>query len=214
MNRDDVQQWTAALAATVALAGLAGCDRSQGGNTQPVALHESASSDLIAGLPLGDVAGAAESKLAPSISNPYESNPQAIASGHELFVRMNCAGCHGYDAKGGMGPNLTDTYWRYGGVPADVFKSIYEGRPQGMPAWNPALPPDDIWKLVAYIESLGGTFPANAYQASLQGDRPGDNFPPEVTNTLAGGSRETNRASSPNATSSPPQARPDAGGKP
>ena len=214
MKRKAVQHWTAALVATAALAGLAACDRSQGGSTQVAAQNASVDPNLIGNLPLGDVAGAAMSRLAPSISNPYESNPQAIASGHELFVRMNCAGCHGYDAKGGMGPNLTDTYWRYGGVPADVFKSIYEGRPQGMPAWNPALPPDDIWKLVAYIESLGGTFPANAYQAVLQGDRPGDNFPPEVVNTLSSGSKQASSGSSPNATSSPPEARPDAGGKP
>jgi surfactin synthase thioesterase subunit len=25
-----------------------------------------------------------------------------------------------------------------------------------MPAWNPALPPEEIWKLVAYLQSLGG----------------------------------------------------------
>jgi cytochrome c oxidase cbb3-type subunit 3 len=209
-----LRRWSAAFCATAALAGLSACDRSQGGSTQVAAQHAGVDSNVIGNLPLGDVAGAAISKLAPSINNPYESNPQAIASGHELFVLMNCAGCHGYDAKGGMGPNLTDTYWRYGGVPADVFKSIYEGRPQGMPAWNPALPPDDIWKLVAYIESLGGTFPANAYQASLQGDRPGDNFPPEVVNTLSAGSKQASSGSSSNATSSPPEARPDAGGKP
>ena len=31
-----------------------------------------------------------------------------------------------------------------------------------MPAWNPALPPEEIWKLVAYVESLGGAYPACA----------------------------------------------------
>ena len=61
---------------------------------------------------------------------------------------MNCAACHGYDLKGGMGPDLTDTYWRYGGSPADIYKSIFEGRPQGMPAWGRALPPAMIWKVV------------------------------------------------------------------
>jgi hypothetical protein len=79
-----------------------------------------------------------------------------------------------------MGPNLTDSGWRYGGVPASIFSSIYEGRPQGMPAWNPALPPQDIWKIVAYIQSLGGTYSADQYQASLQGDRRGDNLPAPV----------------------------------
>jgi mono/diheme cytochrome c family protein len=89
------------------------------------------------------------------------STPEAVASGKVLFVKMNCAGCHTYTGKGFMGPDLTDTYWRYGGAPDDIFRSIYEGRPQGMPAWGKALPTDQIWDLVHYIASLpvheGGT---------------------------------------------------------
>ena len=135
-------------------------------------------------MPLGDVAGAAQSTLAAQFPNPYGNDPQAVQQGHDLFVQMNCAGCHGYGAKGAMGPNLTDGYWRYGGVPASIFKSIYQGRPQGMPAWNPALPPDEIWKIVAYIQSLGGSYPASQYQAGLQGDHQGDNVAPEVAPTL------------------------------
>ena len=56
-----------------------------------------------------------------------------------------------------MGPDLTDTEWRYGGLPVQIYKTIRDGRPQGMPAWGVALPPDDIWKLVAYVQSFGGT---------------------------------------------------------
>ncbi|MDQ6779877.1 MAG: c-type cytochrome [Candidatus Eremiobacteraeota bacterium] len=135
-------------------------------------------------VPLGDVAGAAQSNLSAQIPNPYGRDPQAVQQGHELFIKMNCAGCHGYGAKGAMGPNLTDGYWRYGGVPASIFNSIYQGRPQGMPAWNPALPPQDIWKLVAYIQSLGGSFRADQFQAWLQGDQRSDNVPVEVSATL------------------------------
>lgn len=81
----------------------------------------------------------------------------SVATGHTLYVKMNCAGCHTYTGKGWMGPDLTDTYWRYGGEPRDIYRSIYLGRPQGMPAWGQALPPDQIWALVHYIRSL----PAN-----------------------------------------------------
>lgn len=90
-------------------------------------------------------------------SNPFGTDPHAVQEGKKLFSQMNCAGCHGYGATGGMGPNLTDTAWRYGGAPIDIYKSIYEGRPQGMPAWGTSLPPQTIWQLVSYIESLGGT---------------------------------------------------------
>jgi cytochrome c oxidase cbb3-type subunit 3 len=215
MNGSSWRALTWVGATALSLATLAACHRSQAGSTTTAPARPGVSSDTIAALPLGDVAGAVQNTVAPTVSSPYESNPQAVAQGHELFVLMNCAGCHGYDAKGGMGPNLTDTYWRYGGTPASIFKSIYEGRPQGMPAWNPALPSDDIWKLVAYIQSLGGTFPASAYQAALQGDRAGDNVAPEVRNTVpANAEGMPHAASSSTATTSPAEARPDAGGKP
>ena len=208
---------SAALAAALlAAAALPGCEGAQGGSTAPPPANSAPSVESIAAVPLGDLAGAAESTLGASIPNPYHDNPEAAQQGHELFVRMNCAGCHGYGATGGMGPNLTDTYWRYGGTPVAVFKSIYEGRPQGMPAWDRSLPPEEIWKLVAYIESLGGTYSAAQYQASVQGDRVGDNVAPEVRPTLRGRAA----ASAPSAQSQSPaatpnaQARPDAGGAP
>lgn len=121
-------------------------------------------------MPTGDIAGAAASTAGQVFANPYGNDPGAIQEGRRLFGAMNCAGCHGYQLKGGMGPDLTDTYWRYGGSPAAIYQSIYQGRPKGMPAWGAALPPAEIWKIVAYIESNGGTTPPEAYQAGLQGD--------------------------------------------
>jgi cytochrome c oxidase cbb3-type subunit III len=197
-----------------ALLALAGCDRMQGGSTVATKPEkESPSMEAIAAVPLGDVAGAHKTTTAAIQDNPYAHNAQAVQQGEELFVRMNCAGCHGYGAKGGMGPNLNDRYWRYGGTPVQIFKSIYEGRPQGMPAWNPALPPDEIWKLVSYVQSLGGTFPADAYQAWVQGDVPGTQFPPESASTLPPDAARL-KPQNETATSSSPEARPDAGGKP
>jgi cytochrome c oxidase cbb3-type subunit 3 len=53
-----------------------------------------------------------------------------------------------------MGPSLRDTLWYYGGDDPSIFASITEGRQHGMPAWGSKLPRDQIWKLVAYIQSL------------------------------------------------------------
>jgi cytochrome c oxidase cbb3-type subunit 3 len=53
-----------------------------------------------------------------------------------------------------MGPPLNNTGWRYGGAPADLYRSIHDGRPGGMPAWGGRLPPDQIWKLVTYLQTL------------------------------------------------------------
>lgn len=125
---------------------------------------------VLARVAIGDIAGALDNTLDATIKNPYHGDMAAIKEGHDLFVGMNCAACHGYDLKGGMGPDLTDSYWRYGGAPADVYKTIFEGRPQGMPAWGRTLPPPLIWKVVAYIESKGGGFPAALADKARQGD--------------------------------------------
>ncbi len=122
-------------------------------------------------VPVGDTAGTAKVPAPAFDENPLADDPTAVAEGHKLFLSMNCAGCHGYGAKGGMGPNLTDSYWRYGGTPALIYKSILDGRPQGMPEWGVSLPRRSIWQLVAYIQSLGGTVPANMAAAVNSGDQ-------------------------------------------
>jgi cytochrome c oxidase cbb3-type subunit 3 len=153
--------------------GLGACGGSEGGSTPGPPASGLPSEDVVAAVPMDHVAGLTDSTaLARSIRNPYAGNEQAIEAGHALYTKMNCAGCHAYNAKGNMGPNLTDTYWRYGGFPIDIYKSIHDGRAQGMPAWGSALPPQEIWKLVAYIQSLGGSFavdgePRNAQRSEL-----------------------------------------------
>jgi cytochrome c oxidase cbb3-type subunit 3 len=125
---------------------------------------------ILSRVAIGDLAGIGNNTLDATFRNPYATDMAAIKEGNDLFVSMNCAGCHGYDLKGGMGPDLTDTYWRYGGSPADIYKSIFEGRPQGMPAWGRSIPPTMIWKVVAYIESKGGAFPGRLADRARQGD--------------------------------------------
>lgn len=55
---------------------------------------------------------------------------------------------------GGMGPPLSDDAWIYGSEPAQVYISIMQGRPEGMPAWSSMLPQRTAWELVSYIETL------------------------------------------------------------
>jgi cytochrome c oxidase cbb3-type subunit 3 len=141
----------------------------------------------ISSIPLGDVAGAAPNTRGPTIVNPYINDAQAVQQGKQLYTEMNCGGCHGSSGTGGQGggvPDLTDRYWRYGGTPVMIYKSIYEGRPQGMPAWHPALSSEAIWKLVAYVVSLGGAVPASMTQANIQGDRAGQNVAPDASPTV------------------------------
>jgi len=159
---------------------LSACNRFEGGGTTPPPKNGTPGAAILDSTPLGQIAGAPGSVEAMSTPNPYEGNSQAVAQGKQLYLRMNCAGCHAYDGTGNMGPDLTDSYWRYGGLPVQIFKTIQDGRPQGMPAWGKALPADDIWKLVAYIESLGGTVAVKDYATARQGDQPGEQTAPEA----------------------------------
>ena len=88
------------------------------------------------------------------LRNPHEGDAAVARSGALLFTAMNCDGCHGPDASGAVGPNLGDRRWRYGGADAEVFMSIYYGRPKGMPAFGGALGTDGVWTLVTYLRSL------------------------------------------------------------
>jgi len=121
-----------------------------------------AGASALQAIPLGappgeplDAAGGA----AASVRNPFEGNAGAVAKGKALFGAMNCVYCHASGGAGLMGPPLNTRGWRYGGTPAQIYNSIHDGRPQGMPAWGQRLPPEDIWRIVAYIESLGGAEP-------------------------------------------------------
>ena len=99
-------------------------------------------------------AGLAQSGRWASLRNPYEGDRQRTAEGAKLFVSYNCIDCHGADGAGAMGPSLADGRWHFGGNPGEVFQSIYEGRPDGMPSWGGRIPDDQIWRLVSYVRSL------------------------------------------------------------
>lgn len=163
------------------LIAAAGCRPFQGGSTTgPSQAANGIPQRTIDTVPLGQIAGKPQAVAALSTRNPYEGSPQAVQEGKELFIRMNCAGCHAYGGKGNMGPDLTDAYWRYGGLPIQIYKTLEEGRPNGMPAWSAALPPDDLWKLVAYIQSLGGAVSVSDYQHARQGDHSNTQVAPEA----------------------------------
>lgn len=101
--------------------------------------------------PVGPIPGGG---VPPAIVSPYANDASALEAGRRLFGQFNCGGCHGEHGGGGMGPSLRDETWIYGHSPAQLFDSISQGRAHGMPAWGTRLPPQQIWILVAYVESL------------------------------------------------------------
>lgn len=94
----------------------------------------------------------------------YQGNAAAIAKGQQLYSSMNCVGCHAHGG-GSMGPALMDDQWRYGGRIDQVATSIYEGRPNGMPAWRAKLTQEQVWQLAAYVLTLSGQAPKDAVSA-------------------------------------------------
>lgn len=101
-----------------------------------------------------------------SMENPFKGDASSVEAGRRLFGAMHCDGCHAGDATGAVGPSLADGRWRYGGSAAEIFESIYGGRPSGMPAYGGVLSKEAIWRLVTYLESL--TPPADPATVSFQ----------------------------------------------
>jgi len=101
-----------------------------------------------------------------AIGGRFEGNRLAIADGQQLFGQMNCTGCH-FNGGGGMGPALMSGHWRYGGQMGQIYESIAQGRPNGMPSWQFVLQPEQIWELAAYVKSLSA--PASAPQTAAPG---------------------------------------------
>jgi len=91
----------------------------------------------------------------PAVGNELEKVAYDVNEGKRLFNLYNCSGCHAHGG-GGMGPPLMDDIWIYGSESANIFNTIVEGRPNGMPAWGRKIPRKQIWQLTGYVRSLGG----------------------------------------------------------
>jgi cytochrome c oxidase cbb3-type subunit 3 len=81
-----------------------------------------------------------------------------VAAGKRLYSWFNCVGCHA-NGGGAIGPALMDDQWIYGSEPRNIFASILEGRPNGMPSFRGKIPDAQVWQLVAYVRSMSGHVP-------------------------------------------------------
>jgi cytochrome c oxidase cbb3-type subunit 3 len=97
----------------------------------------------------------------PVAMDPYRGNAYAMGEGKRLYEAFNCVGCHAHGG-GAIGPALMDDRWIYGSEPANIFSTIVEGRPNGMPSFRRRLADYQVWQLVAYVRSLSGLAPIDA----------------------------------------------------
>ena len=144
------------LAVTVLVAvALAGCDREKRQFEPPGAAASVPDTKRATSLRPGAGEPIEPGVTAASQSTDYEANAYAVNQGKRLYRWYNCSGCHAQGG-GGMGPALMDAKWFYGSRPADIFATITEGRPNGMPAFGGRIPEDQIWQITAYVRSLSG----------------------------------------------------------
>ena len=97
---------------------------------------------------LGVSAAAASVAVAAAPAAAAKPDAKALYAG-------KCAMCHGADAKGGFGPNLTAKDYEYGKTRQAIFLSISQGRANNkMPAFEGQLKREEIYALADYLLTL------------------------------------------------------------
>src|SRR2546426_11295940 len=91
---------------------------------------------------------------ARATKNPLDGNRDAIQGGAVKF-RTRCAGCHGPDARGYIGPDISGR-WASGDTDDHIFDIVRRGVPgTDMPPADPLRVPDrEIWQVLAYLRTL------------------------------------------------------------
>jgi cytochrome c oxidase cbb3-type subunit 3 len=135
----------------LAAACIAGCERERRDfRTSP------SGAEAIRSLRMDEIApGTSVTAPLPPGVQPEEDNAYLLAEGKRLFHWYNCSGCHA-EGGGAIGPALMDDMWVYGSEPANIFATIVQGRPNGMPAFGGRIAEKEVWELVAYVRSLSG----------------------------------------------------------
>lgn len=108
---------------------------------------------LVALTALGLVAAAGTAGAQSPTTNPLAGDAEAIRGGTALY-RARCANCHGIDARGVRGPDLT-AVWAAGRTDDGLRQTIRRGIPgTEMPPINPRSKDEDVWKILAYLRTL------------------------------------------------------------
>jgi putative heme-binding domain-containing protein len=105
---------------------------------------------------------------APAGKNPLEGDPEAIRTGMGVF-RQRCADCHGTDARGVRGPDITQI-WSSGRTDEGLFRTIRTGVANSeMPAFPaPRTADKDIWQILAYLRTLAAPAPQDPPRGNAQ----------------------------------------------
>lgn len=87
------------------------------------------------------------------VSNPYIQEVLSLKGdlprGHAIF-KINCAGCHGLEADGNIGPSLHSISTRKSKI--DLIEQVISGKTPPMPEFRPNS--QDMADLLIYLDSL------------------------------------------------------------
>ena len=116
-------------------------------------------------------------------------DPERIANGQAQFG-LYCASCHGADGGGGIGPSFLDSEWLYGSDTASIIAVAANGTNRGMPGWGPALGPETIGDIVAWIRDVNPDLDVLEPDAQAHNDDDDDTalqaLPDDDSDTTAG----------------------------
>jgi len=151
---------TALIAPGILLAALAGCKHEErdvsASPSEAAYVGAIPSTDLVPGTNPATSPATQPSMISPKeFEDSYANNAFALSQGQQLYKQYNCNTCHA-NGGGDIGPPLIDNKWIYGGEPQQIFATIVQGRPNGMPAWGTKLNEQQTWQLTAYIRSMSG----------------------------------------------------------
>ena len=87
-------------------------------------------------------------------ADAFADEPEAIRVGMGVY-RLRCADCHGVDARGVRGPDLTQL-WASGRTDEGLFRTITEGVPGTTmrPIDRIRTRDSEIWQVIAYLRSI------------------------------------------------------------
>ena len=104
----------------------------------------------------------------PPAKNPFEGNADAIQAGMGGF-RQRCADCHGTDARGVRGPDITQV-WTSGRTVNGLFATIRQGVPNTeMPSFAaPRTSDTEVWQILAYLRTLAAPAPTDPPRGNAQ----------------------------------------------
>jgi len=144
------------LAAAALIASAAACEREERRFRESPPASEPAGTVRLSTLQPGETTTVRHASIA------YDENAYAITQGQRFFNWYNCSGCHAANGGGGMGPPLMDDQWIYGSAPEQIYSTIIQGRPNGMPSFGGKIPSSQVWQIAAYVRSLSGLTPQSA----------------------------------------------------